>query len=1614
MHGAVVTLATTATQVEGHLLHGRAVGLWGQISGCCGDHQIGAVVEHHRHAHGPFHLGPRCVAHGEGQARERQQHREAGHPHQAEADPPTQQKAQQGQHQQGRSGDPQPFAGREQKRISAHWGSGARIMAFILRPPQLQRATGPPSRFPSRSLSLTGAVLMGSLGAGLLAWWGLDRGAAQLYPSLRPWLERQVGRAMGHPLRLGPYTGLRPWGVTSGPGRFLPGPDNPSSIDAAAVAVSLDPLRSLVERAWVLQIHVRDAQVQLRRNSRGSYWELGRLPPGRPAPPLVLRISLQGPARVQLHPAAGRPLALRIDADTDVHLRRREVQLAALVRPAVGGALRVGLRAQWQRRQWQLQLTPRALPLQPLVPLLPAAVQQQVRDRLSGELQGQLVLRQGQACQGQLLISKVRWRGAVLPAPLQADRLRLRCDQRLLRLDPSALAMGPWRGQLSGRFSLAGPDREQLALTLQARESVRDHRLLARLQGHWRRPRLDLEGRHQGPPGPAAGARPVLATASLDLRFQARPSVQLTRLQLRRADARLVASGRLWPRLDVRSQELRVGRELLRPLQPLLGAAPDPRGQLHLQGTWQQPSLSASLDQPATPLLGPLHAELRWRPGLLRLERLSGPELSASGELPLLPAATGGFRTGDLSLSFDLRRYRLERLPGLPGSGLRGELQAWGEVRGPLAALRPDLQLRLVRPGIGPVLLEETWQGQLRASGHGGVDLELRPQLAVADGQFLAQFNRRWQPQQLTLQRADGALSLRGTPRRYLWRARRFPLAGISVALAPGWPQQPLHGRVSGQGNLDLQPLVVAGSATVQQPQLLGLTGRDLRLSGSLRARRYALEAQWHGPRAAAVDLRLRGAQGGSFWSRLEARQLTPALIQPLQLAWQRARDRQPPPGGRAADLGSLLIPAAGTTLNDQLAALLAAQERRRLDVAAREAGGRSVTDLDGRVDLALTLAGPRLDRLSIDLDARGQLWWREQDLDRPIADAPVTARLQGPLWQGRGSFSLQNLPLSLLTLFTPVPEGLRGGLAVQGTYAPGRRRDQPQLTAGIALVNGALRDQPLALERGSLALNAGVLDLDLSLRGAAAASSVDLRGQIPLHPDQKGLELRLASRGDGLRFLSVLAGPGLRWQKGSADLQLLVRGSQSEPVANGFLRLRQGLLQLAGQTLRDVEATVLFDFSELELQQLSAQVGTAGVLSGSGQLPLFTAGTDVPRLLRLQLRQVPFSVPRMTAQADGEILVSGALRRPVLGGELRLSRGSINVQPGQLASEAEPERPVTVRQLLDERWDFSRPLVVMGQQLESTASRDLRETVPNLPFLALSDLRLRLGPDLRVTVPNVLNFNTGGLLTLNGSLDPTIRATGVVRLLNGRLGLFTTNFSLDPDSPNVAVFTPGLGLIPYLDIALRTRVSDTLTGSATAAGPDLNSPGNLNANTTFSSVDQLRLVKVRLEATGPADRLAQNIRLTSSPPLPPERLVALIGGNSLVGLVAGNAGSALATVLGQSLLSPLVGGLSDAFGQRLSFALYPTYFAPAAVEPATTYAGTNRVGRLPSQLVLGSEIGLDLTERFNFSVLAAPNRSDIPSQMTLRYQASDRLGLQTSIDTEGRWQSQLQLFFRF
>jgi translocation and assembly module TamB len=1453
---------------------------------------------------------------------------------------------------------------------------------------------------------LAGVGVAAALGGG---WWALDRLAARIYGQQRPRLERQLGRIMGHPLQLGAYRGLKPLGLglQVGPSRFLPGLDNPSTVEAQGLVLGVDPLRSLWQRALVLELDLQRPEALLRANRRGSYWEFPPQKAGLEPPRLGLRIRLADPARVRLITESARgpkALALRLEGSSELQLWRRQVAWSGRLDAATGGQLGFAGRLQWRQRSLELQLHPRQLPLEPALALLPRGLQQQLAGRVEGRLQGSLALQRrpgGNGCRGGLALEGWRWRPPGVPQALSGDPLLLRCTAEGLALRPTPLRLGDWRGRLSGQLRLAARRTSPggwLQLQLQAATLKGGERLLARLAGPWRQPDLRLQA---SLPGLQLQARMAL---------RSRPSLRVLvpSLQLRHREAVLQASGALWPRLDLRSQSLQLQGGLPPQLVPLLGPRPALQAQLQQQGPWSQLRLQLDLRQRRNPLVGDLLARLLWRPGQLELQSLAAERLSASGRLPLGP------RGGPLRLRFDLRRFPLERLSPLVGTRLRGDLDAWGVLEGPLQALRSDLQLLVRDPGAGPLWLRESWSGELRGALGADARLRLQPLAPAPAGLLQARLDRRGFPTDARLQRGGGSLRLAGSPRRYRWSSNAVPLAGLQLALGPRQVFRPLQGALSGAGQLELQPLAMAGSVRIAGPQLLGVYGSSLSASGSLRGRRLELRGRWADGRQAAVGFRARTEPGGALWTRFEARRLGGPALRQLLAAWPLWNGAISPSSGDAADLGLLDTGTLGLDLSGQLAQLRQARAALNAPVQPTGADGDvrlDPADLEALLDADLTLVGSRSDQLFIDLRSRGHLWLRGDDRDLALSKEPVLVRLQGPLNRG-GSFSIQYLPLALMGLLAPVPEGLRGSLSLQGRYGlPGRGRP-PQLELELALQDAGLRDRTLQLDRGRIALENNRLALDWALRSGGASNSVDLKGVIPLQASAEGLELRVASRGDGLRFLSVLGGPGLEWRRGSADLQLLVRGSRLAPVANGFLRFREGELLLAGQLLRDLDAVVLFDFTELEVQQLSARVGAAGQISGVGHLGLVTSVPQSPRQLKLAFRAVPITAPRLQTQADGEVLVGGSLRRPELAGELQLSRGSINISPSGLATAAAPTRPVSLRQLAEADWDFREPLLVMGQQLESAASQDLRRYLPKLSAVQLNGLRLRLGPTLRITVPNVLNFNTAGVLTLRGPLDPDIRISGVVRLLSGQLGLFITPFRLDPDAPNVAVFTPSQGLIPYVDIALRTSVADSPAGG-TPSGATLSSSTIYDWNNATQgpsrSLEQLRLVKVKLQATGPADRLMENITLTSTPPLPKERLLALIGGNSLVGLLGANASAALATVLGQSLLTPVLGSANQVFGDRLSFALYPAYFVVPDVSP-----GSSTSNQLPSKLALGSEIGLDLTERFNFSVLAAPDRSDLPPQFNLRYQASDRVGVQGSIDTEGRWQSLIQMFLRF
>ncbi|MEO1001550.1 MAG: translocation/assembly module TamB domain-containing protein [Cyanobacteria bacterium J06638_7] len=1383
----------------------------------------------------------------------------------------------------------------------------------------------------------------------------LNRLAAEAYRRLQPGVERQLSSSLGQPVELGVFRGLGWQGLRLGASRVRSLPSHPSGVELAGIGLRLDPIASLRRRLPVLEVNLEGVEANLRPNAQGSYWRLPAADPSAEPPGLVARVRLPQPALVRIE-RAGVHSQLTLRGSVVIEPQRNQASGLLQLRPgdsalSNAGSLQLRGGGNWRANRWQGRLSSRGVALK--WPAALVAAGGVVDGRVDGQLQ--LAWEAGKPrCQGELRMGPVSWRAQASQPALLLDRPRLRCQGTTVTLAQSGWS---W-GERSGQFGL---------------------------QARWQPDKLLLE-----------------------------------QLELSSGRSWLWARGALTPD-PVLSGDWQLAPADL-PLPPGVGpelVGSQLRGSLRLAGSWSRPQLSTRVSQASNPLLGPWQASLRWRDQRLLLDQLASAHLSGRGSLPLSLVAGQGLRSGALDLSLRLDRYPLPRLSPLLGADLRGVVDAEGTIRGPLSGLTPEFFLRLDQPGAGPLLVAETWSGNWFGDPAGGGRLRLASRGQEPQGRLEARLDRRWVPVAVSLSRGSGQLALQGSPRAYDWTARNFPLEGVQLALGPGAQLRPLRGGLSGDGVLELQPLAFRGRVELDQPAVLGVAAKRVALEGSYRDRRYRAEGQILAQGGGELDLDWSGRWQGEYVAHLQGRDLDDGLVRRLLEAWPRWRGEPGPDPGSAADLGTLLIDTLGGSIDDQLAALNQAHARLRqalVDQRERLTPAERLEKVAARFDLEAELSGPRLADTRIDASVQGHLWFPGQDRDQALTLEPLQLEFTGPVRMGSGSFAFSGVPLALLALFTPVPEELRGTLSSKGRYRLASGQD-PELALELTLEDATLGETELALERGSVQLAGNSLQVDVALRAAGAGSGIDLAGRLPLDPAEEGIELRLTSRDDGLIFLSRLAQPALVWEEGSADLQLLVRGSLNSPIANGFLRLQDGRLALLGQEVEELQATLLFDFEQLLLEEFTARVGAEGRVSGSGSLGLFSPHRDAegePAQLAIAVADMPFRQPRLQATIDGDLQVGGSLTNLEVGGSLALAKGLVNVQPGRLAGEEGGVQTVaSVPELAEQRWDFQQPLVLLGPELQEREGEDFRALVPNVRFLDFRGLRVSLGPDFSVVIPQLADFKTSGNLRIDGPLSPDLEARGVVKLERGRLNLFTTNFYLDRNSPNVAVFAPSLGLVPFLDITLRTRVSDTIAPGVVSgsAGSSINATAisQEERRSGVSSLDQLNLVQVFLSVSGPANRVADGISLRSTPPLPEDRLLALIGGNSLAGLGGSAAGTALATVVGQTLLSPLLGTLGEAFGERLSFALYPAF-----VSQRVDNDSNRRSGRVPPQLVLATEVGVDVSPQFNFSVIAAPNRSDVPPQVNLTFRASELLNLQGSLDAQGAWQTQLQVFFRF
>ncbi|KAL6627318.1 hypothetical protein ACP70R_031044 [Stipagrostis hirtigluma subsp. patula] len=304
----------------------------------------------------------------------------------------------------------------------------------------------------------------------------------------------------------------------------------------------------------------------------------------------------------------------------------------------------------------------------------------------------------------------------------------------------------------------------------------------------------------------------------------------------------------------------------------------------------------------------------------------------------------------------------------------------------------------------------------------------------------------------------------------------------------------------------------------------------------------------------------------------------------------------------------------------------------------------------------------------------------------------------------------------------------------------------------------------------------------------------------------------------DGGMMLITALSPYANWLQGYADVLLQVKGTVDQPVVDGSASFHRATVAspFLRAPLTNFAGTIHVISNRLCITSMESRVGRKGRLSMKGTLPLKDSEPSASDKIELKCEVLDIRAKNiLSGQVDSQLQVTGSILRPDVSGMIRLSHGEAYLPHDKgngavttrLASNKSRYLPSGFGKSTTSQ-DVSRFLGSLSTSPDRQQS-DTERTLENGSFkpnidARLNDLKLTLGPELRIVYPLILNFAVSGDLELNGMVHPKyIRPKGILTFENGEVNLVATQVRLKNDHLNVAKFEPDLGLDPILDLVL-------------------------------------------------------------------------------------------------------------------------------------------------------------------------------------------------------------------
>ncbi len=1092
------------------------------------------------------------------------------------------------------------------------------------------------------------------------------------------------------------------------------------------------------------------------------------------------------------------------------------------------------------------------------------------------------------------------------------------------------------------------------------------------------------------------------------------------------------------------------------------------QGTARLDNTQIQPINGVALVDPGTYQTG-----FRWTGDGLQVSDFQGPNLRAEGFVGLDPAAQPVVTGFNLDVAAE--DYALARLdPFLPDAvraqaQLRGLASFAGQVSGTLDAPQVDGTLALDGFGVnrftfaslaGPV--------QLGLGQGGAIDLQ------GGGDRIAATVSEAYIPTDFAIR--NGEISLLGETQGDILTAqlRDFPLQLLDY--------QPLgerQGAVSGVVNANVEaniatlsnPSAVV-SLAVAQPSLgavvadqftgevtyrngaVGLANGDLIQGESL----YALEGRLALDGAQPFEANVAVENGRLETVVAAARLVSPAGEDPGSAA-QPYRDGDLDVSEVGRPEQPLLEQALYAAKLAYLNGLLNPEDQTTALIPPLE-------ELNGSFDAQLDLSGQLSNifegfRAEFVLD--GENWdWGQYDRPNEVEVAgqlaitdsidgatltlePLRFQSEETLVAYSGSFGLAgdqsgvlqveqvSVPLlqDIAENFVNVPVELEGTLNALVEF--GGSLVAPQVDGEAAIANAQINGNSLEEVATTFRYADAQFDADARVvnqgpqRLLAEASIPYALPFMTVQPQTNQISAKAALQDEALGLLGVVTNNQLQWEGGSGLVRVDVSGTLEEPVVAGTAQFEDATvaLQLINDPITDITGRAAFDLQEVQVKDLQAKLN-GGDIQVNGTLPVQTPSTDSE--LAVSLTEVPVDLDveaiagrevGFSATVDSQAIVSGTALDPVLGGQVQLRDGRVDVLSGLFsgfglgssaaeASAAEasaedgaaedPQEPNLIFGTRRIRRLFRKPEAAIANGASARRTPPLANIfgsdADSDSLIRFNDLEITLANDLQVAGGSLFNVEAEGSLILNGGLG-NLRPDGELDLVSGWVNLYSAQFRLNRDEPNRVVLTPNEGLDPLLQVSAVADIPELERTPVPPSSPFAAS--EVADQSAVPSFGGFETIEVTARIDGRLSQLQQNLVLESQPPRTEDQLVALIGGGLVNQFAQGDAAAGLANFVGSGTFA----NVSNEIAQTLGIDLFRIF-------PATDVGDESN---LP--INVGVEAGVDITDDLSVTILQLLG-STTPPQVGLRYRLTEEFQIRANTDLDEDTRGILEYQIRF